>query len=156
MQSWFGHAPAKDQSTGSDSLSDDSDSLSGGSDSPSGDSGVVSIEYVIGLTLFIAFMLFALNVAFAQYTRGAVRSAAAEGARAGAPADRGIGECQQVGVETLDQLLGASLGNRVGLRCMEVEGSMVAQAVGTVEPWIGFMPTVDVSIEVVVAKELDL
>lgn len=118
-----------------------------------GDAGLTSAEYAIGLLLFSAIVLFALNLAFIQYVRGAARSAAAEGAQVGALADRSAAECQRVGIDALGNLLGDEVADRVGFRCVEVDDTMVAIASGSVAPWIGFMPEVPVEARVVVHRE---
>ncbi len=118
--------------------------------------GLTSAELTIGLMLFTALVLFALNLAFVQYVRGAARSAAAEGAQAGALADRGVAECQRVGIDALADLLGEKVSERIGFRCAEIDDSMVAVASGSVAPWIGFMPDVGVETRVAVRQEPDL
>lgn len=120
------------------------------------DRGMVSMELVIGFTIFLAVMLTALNLAVMQYARGAARAAAEEGARAGAVNGQGVEECQAIALSTLDGLLGGSYGGDLVVQCIDLDDSMVAIVAGPLEPWVAPMPDVTVDVRIAVAKEPEL
>lgn len=117
-----------------------------------GDDGIVSLELAFGLVLLTIAVIVALNVAFLVFVQGAVRAAAVEGAQAGAVVDRGVGQCQQVAINALDDLVDGADG-RIGVRCIETADTMTAIVSGSVEPWIQLLPTINVDARIVVVKE---
>jgi len=91
------------------------------------------------LTLLVFVAL--ANLVVDLYARGVVRAAVDEGARAGAPIDSSVAECEQRARDVVHNLLGGELGRDVQVDCRDEPGRMTAAVVVVLHGWIpGIVP----------------
>ncbi|HUP70365.1 MAG TPA: hypothetical protein VM142_11185 [Acidimicrobiales bacterium] len=102
--------------------------------------------YVFALGLSLLFFVLLVQFVVWQYGRGVVRSALDEGARVGAPAEAGPGDCEARAHDVLADLLGGPMGAEVDVRCRQTPTQMVAVANVTFRAWLP--PSPDWSFEV--------
>lgn len=84
------------------------------------------------------FVAFANLIAY-QYAIGAIRLSLDEGVRAQSRAEAFPGECQTVANDSLDGLLGGSMGAGVTITCVDTGAVVTAQASGVLDsfsPWV--------------------
>jgi hypothetical protein len=106
------------------------------------------------LSLFVFVML--ANFVVDLYARGAIRAAVDEGARAGAPVDASIGECERRANDALDDLLGGAMRAGVHVDCAESFGTVRARADAVLASWLpGFVPDWWFSLTGTAVKERD-
>ena len=97
-------------------------------------SAVPAYVFAVGLSL-IFFVLLVQFVVW-QYGRGVVRAALDEGARVGAPAEAGPGDCEERALDVLTDLLGGAMGDEVSVRCAQAGNQVVAEATVTFRAWL--------------------
>ena len=90
------------------------------------------------------FVAFANLIAY-QYAIGAIRLSMDEGVRAQSRAEAPIGECEAVANESLDGLLGGSMGAAVSISCFDNGVTVTAQASGSLDSFSPWVPDRDVS-----------
>lgn len=117
------------------------------------DRGATTAGVVLGVGfLTLAFTTLA-NLVVYQYGEGALRSAADQAARSGSRASASEAACEQRGQETLDAVLGGSLGDGATVDCTD-DGEVVrATVTGTFEGWLETVPDWTVSVTSAVRKE---
>ena len=94
-----------------------------------------------------------VNLVVYQYGEGALRAAAEQAARAGSRASASEQVCEQRGQETLDAVLGGSLGDGAVVDCTD-DGDVVRATVrGTFEGWLETVPDWSVTVTSSVRKE---
>jgi hypothetical protein len=94
-----------------------------------------------------------VNLVVYQYGEGALRAAAEQAARAGSRASASEDVCERRGQETLDAVLGGSLGDGATVECSD-DGEVVQATVrGTFEGWLDTVPDWSVSVTSTVRKE---
>lgn len=111
-----------------------------------GEAGEAVPAYVFALGLSLLFFVLLVQFVVWQYGRGVVRSALDEGARVGAPAEAGPGDCEARAHDVLADLLGGPMGAEVDVRCRQTPTQMVAVANVTFRAWLP--PSPDWSFEV--------
>ena len=90
------------------------------------------------------------------YARGAIRAAVDEGARAGAPIDSSVAECERRAQDALDDLLGGAMRSGVRVDCVESPGTIRAQATVVLHGWLpGVVPDWSFSLTGTAVKERD-
>lgn len=80
---------------------------------------------VIGLTQLVAY----------QYARGAALTAAERGVRTASVSGGSAGDCERAVAESLEGVLGGTVGAGLEFACSEEGGVMVARVRGTVPAW---------------------
>lgn len=107
-----------------------------------------------GLSLLVFVAL--ANVVVDLYARGVIRTAIDEGARAGAPIDAGVDDCEQRAHDVLDNLLGGNLERRVRIDCTDQHGRMTVGADVVLDSWLpGIVPSWSFAIRGSATKERD-
>lgn len=107
---------------------------------------------VVGLSLLP--MVWFSNVGLYLYGRGAVRNAIDEGARAGARVGAdSVAECQRRAQDTLDNILGGTLGRDVVVSCSEAGGLVRARATVYFHSWLPPVPDWSFETTAAVLKE---
>ncbi len=101
-----------------------------------GEAGEAVPAYILALGLSLLFFVLLVQFVVWQYGRGVVRSALDEGARVGAPAEAGTGDCEARAGDVLSDLLGGPLGSEVEVRCRQTPTQMVAEATVTFRSWM--------------------
>lgn len=101
-----------------------------------GEAGEAVPAYLLALGLSLLFFVLLVQFVVWQYGRGVVRSALDEGARVGAPADAGTGDCEARAGDVLSDLLGGPLGSEVEVRCRQTPTQMVAEARVIFRSWM--------------------
>ena len=122
----------------------------------SSDSGMTTMQFVMAtaLSLFVFVML--ANFVVDLYARGAIRAAVDEGARAGAPVDSSIGECERRANDALDHLLGGAMRAGVHVDCVAGWGTVRAHATVVLRGWLpGVVPDWSFALEGTAIKEVD-
>lgn len=100
------------------------------------------MEWVITVVLTMLLMLGIANLVVMQYTTGAVRAAAAAGARSGAALATGTGDCLATARAVLigeSGLLRGSIGRDATVDCA-VEGDQITVRVTAQVPWFTGIP----------------
>ncbi len=114
----------------------------------------VPAVFGVGVLLFV-FVVVAQFVAW-QYTRGAVRAAAQEAARAAAPLEAPVGVCADRFVAVRDQVLGGSLGSGVGApRCLVGPDRVVVEVDVRFEAWLPLLADSSATLVVVAVREVE-
>ena len=102
--------------------------------------GFATPQFVLAAGLALMFFVFLANMIVFQYGKGVVRGALNEGVRAGARSAAGLGDCERALTDTLDDLLGGTMGEGVEAWC-SADGAFVrADANVTFRSWIPGVP----------------
>lgn len=99
------------------------------------DSGSSTPVFVVGLGLALFTVVLLIQFVMWQYGRAAVRHALDSGARAGAPVDATLGDCEAAADQALTDLLGGSMA-ATSVSCAQVDGAVVATADVTMQAWL--------------------
>ena len=103
--------------------------------------GMTTVQFVTATALSLFLFVLLANLIVALYARGAVRAAIDEGARAGAPVDVSVAECDRRANDALDDLLGGRMRSGVQVECVDNFGTVRARADVVVAGWIpGIVP----------------
>jgi hypothetical protein len=108
-----------------------------GPDDGAAEAGLALIEWVIAVVLTMVALLFIANLAAMQYTAGAVRAAAAAGARSGAMFPASADDCLAAAEAVLrgeSGLLRGPIGREAAVHC-SVNADHVAVVVSARVPW---------------------
>ncbi len=100
------------------------------------ESGSAAPAYVFAVGLSLIFFVLLVQFVAWQYGRGVVRAALDEGARVGAPAEAGLGDCEARALDVLADLLGGTMGDEVAVRCTQSGTQVVAEATVTFRAWL--------------------
>ncbi len=110
--------------------------------------------FAIGVLLLV-FVLVAQLVAW-EYTRGAVRAAAQEAARAVVPLDASIVQCVDRFEQVRQQVLGGSLGAGVGTpRCAIGPDRVTVEVDVRFESWLPLLSDSTTTVAVIAVREVD-
>ncbi|MEX1007220.1 MAG: hypothetical protein WD271_05180 [Acidimicrobiia bacterium] len=115
---------------------------------------MTTVQFVMAtaLSLFVFVML--ANFVVDLYARGAIRAAVDEGARAGAPIDSSVGECERRAKDALDDLLGGAMRAGVHVDCVADLGTIRARATVVLHGWLpGVVPDWSFSLVGTAVKE---
>lgn len=113
------------------------------------------VAFVVAAGMALVAFVSLANLVTITFTRGAVRAAVEEGARAGARADDPVAACEDRARAVLGGLLGPSVGAAVVIRCV-VDGSppsVRAHADAPLVPWWPGLPALDFSTDASSARE---
>lgn len=94
------------------------------------------------------------NLVVIQYGRGALRSAAEQGARVGSVA--GVDSCEETMRVVVSDLLGGRMSDEIQLSCGVVGSEVVATVAGRFQPWIPLVPSFEASLTSSAALEPSL
>jgi hypothetical protein len=117
------------------------------------DGGFASIQYVVAATFALWFFAILANLIVMQYATGVVRLAIDEGARRGAAAGSGPGECEQAITATLADLLGGPYGEGVVAVCAAEPGWIRVDARATFGGFVPPVPDLSFTFEAAAARE---
>jgi hypothetical protein len=107
--------------------------------------GFTSLQFLVASSLALVVFAVVANSVVVQYSRGAMRSALDQGARAGSIA--GTEEaCEDRVSQVLGELLGGSVGETVAFDCLVAGPVMRATGELVVGSWTPFTPEFDVSL----------
>ena len=116
--------------------------------------GMTTIQFVTATALSLFVFVLLANLVVALYARGAVRAAIDEGARAGAPVDSSVAECERRANDALDALLGGRMRSGVRVGCVDNFGTVRARAEVVVAGWIpGVVPDWSFTLTAAAVKE---
>jgi hypothetical protein len=117
---------------------------------------MTTLQFVLATALSLVVFVVLANFVVGLYARGAVRAALDEGARAGAPVDASIAECEQRANDALDDLLGGTMRSDVHVQCADDFGTVRARADVVVRGWIpGLVPDWSFALTGTAVKEHD-
>ncbi len=120
------------------------------------DVGMTTVQFVAATALSLIVFVMLANLVVDLYARGAIRAAVDEGARAGAPIDSSVGECEQRAKDALDHLLGGEMGSDVRVACVGSLDTIRAQATVVLHGWLpGVVPDWSFSLTGTAVKERD-
>jgi hypothetical protein len=118
------------------------------------DRGAATAAVVLGVGLLMVAFVTLANLVVYQYGEGAVRAAAEQAARAGSRASASEAVCELRARETLDAVLGGSLGDATTVDCTEdSDGVVHATVTGTFEGWLETVPDWTVEVSATATKE---
>jgi hypothetical protein len=102
---------------------------------------MTTVQFVTATAISLFVFVVLANLAVALYARGAIRAAIDEGARAGAPIDSSVAECERRANDALDDLLGGRMRAAVHVGCVDSFGTVRARADVEIVGWIpGVIP----------------
>jgi len=117
---------------------------------------MTTVQFVVATALSLFLFVMLANLIVGLYARGAIRAAVDEGARAGAPVDASIGECEQRANDALDGLLGGAMRSDVHVECVDSFGTIRARADVVLRGWLpGVVPDWSFSLTGTAVKEHD-
>ena len=121
-----------------------------------GDAGMTTVQFVAATAMSLIVFVMLANFVVDLYARGAIRAAVDEGARAGAPIDSSVGECERRAKDALDDLLGGGMRSGVRVDCVDSLGTIRAQATVVLHGWLpGVVPDWSFSLTGTAVKERD-
>jgi len=102
--------------------------------------GFATPQFVLAAGLGLMFFVFLANMIVFQYGKGVVRGALNEGVRAGARSAAGLVDCERALADTLDGLLGGTMGEGVDAWC-SADGMLVSADANVIfRSWIPGVP----------------
>lgn len=104
------------------------------------EAGSTTPAYVLALGTALIFFVVLVQFVTWQYGRGVVRAALDEAARAGAPAEATVADCETRAADVLGDLLGGAMGSEVAVTCSETPTQIVAEANVTFRAWLDPSP----------------
>lgn len=118
------------------------------------DVGMTTVQFVAATALSLVVFVMLANLVVDLYARGAIRAAVDEGARAGAPVDSSVGECERRANDALDDLLGGAMRAGVHVDCFDNFGTIRAHATVVLHGWLpGVVPDWSFVLEGTAIKE---
>jgi hypothetical protein len=115
---------------------------------------MTTVQFVTATAISLFVFVVLANLVVALYARGAVRAAIDEGARAGAPVDSSVVECERRANDALDDLLGGRMRSAVRVGCVDNFGTVRARADVVVGGWIpGVVPDWSFTLTATAVKE---
>jgi hypothetical protein len=120
------------------------------------DAGMTTVQFVAATALSLVVFVLLANLVVDFYARGAIRAAVDEGARAGAPIDASVEQCERRANDALDHLLGGAMRAGVQVECAETVETVRAHARVVLHGWIpGLLPDWSFALEGTAVKEHD-
>jgi hypothetical protein len=120
------------------------------------DAGMTTVQFVAATAMSLIVFVMLANFVVDLYARGAIRAAVDEGARAGAPFDSSVGECERRAEDALDDLLGGAMRSEVHVDCVDEVGTVRAEATVVLRGWLpGVVPDWSFSLIGTAVKEHD-
>ncbi len=117
---------------------------------------MTTVQFVAATAMSLIVFVMLANFVVDLYARGAIRAAVDEGARAGAPVDSSVGECERRAKDALDDLLGGGMRSGVRVDCVDNLGTIRAQATVVLHGWLpGVVPDWSFSLTGTAVKERD-
>ena len=117
---------------------------------------MTTAQFVAATAMSLVVFVMLANLVVDLYSSGAIRAAVDEGARAGAPVDSTVGECERRAKDALDNLLGGAMRAGVHVDCVDVRGTMRAHATVVLRGWLpGVVPDWSFVLEGTAIKEHD-
>jgi hypothetical protein len=101
---------------------------------------------VVAIAILIVVLIGALNFILDEYAKGAIRTAADEGAQAGATAGGSLSACQAEARQVRGNLLPGPFGDGILLTCTEEDEEIVVSASGVFPSLLPLVPAVHVSL----------
>ncbi|HXY92566.1 MAG TPA: hypothetical protein VEP49_08835 [Acidimicrobiia bacterium] len=102
---------------------------------------MTTVQFVVATAMSLFVFVLLANFVVDLYARGAIRAAVDEGARAGAPVDASLADCERRADDALDDLLGGAMRRGVQVRCVADFGTIRARADVVLPGWIpGIVP----------------
>lgn len=98
--------------------------------------GVTTVQFVAATALSLVVFVMLANFVVDLYARGAIRAAVDEAARAGAPIDASVSDCERRAANALDDLLGGAMRAGVSVDCEADWGTIRANADVVLRGWI--------------------
>lgn len=117
------------------------------------DRGATTAAVVLGVGLLMLAFTTLANLVVYQYGEGALRAAAEQASRAGSRASASEAVCELRAQETLDGVLGGSLGDGATVDCVDDGDVVQATVTGTFEGWLETVPDWTVSVTSTARKE---
>ena len=116
--------------------------------------GAAALPADFAMGMFMVFFALFAQVAVWQYTRGSLRAAAMEAARAEAPFEAPAGACERRFDMAKNALLGGSIASEIGPVSCEVGAETVRVSVSAdLEPWLPISPGWSFTVSAVAVRE---
>lgn len=112
----------------------------------SAESGFATVQHIVAASIVLVFFVVLTNLVVMQYGRAVMRSAADEGARAGALSGSGPGECIRRIGGVIGDLAGGALFADLDWECGRDGEWMVASVGGSIAGWV-LVPDLRVRVE---------
>lgn len=117
------------------------------------ETGFATIQYVAATGFSLLLFVLVANGLVDLYARAAVRNALDEGTHAAIAIDAPEGACEERAAESLDGLLGGSVGERTRVTCSVSAVAVVARARVVLPSWLPFVPDWHLDLRAVAIRE---
>jgi hypothetical protein len=117
---------------------------------------MTTVQFVAATALSLVVFVMLANFIVDVYARGAIRAAVDEAARAGAPVDASLADCERRANDALDHLLGGGMRSGVRVDCADGAGTVRARAHAVLRGWLpGVVPDWTFALTGTAVKERD-